>query len=113
MDDQQTYRRIKDGALEQFSVEPGDGWERYDGPAQPRRSGLPLPAPAVHPGQGAPSQARFEYALERIGTSFTTRGFEQQLGELIGRYSAEGWRVCTSLASGERTSHLLFERAIG
>ena len=108
--EQRTYRRLADGAIEQFNVDPGFGWEVCDALRAPGHGGLPIPAAnttaSVH------SRARFEYALERIGTSFTRGGFEQQLGELIGRYSADGWRVCTSLASGERTSHLLFERPL-
>lgn len=112
MYEQRTYRRLSDGAIEQFSVQPGDGWEPYDGPP-PARRGLPLPAPAGDHDPGATRQARFEYALERISFSFTRGGFEQELGALIGRYSADGWRVSTSIAIGERTTHLLFERPIG
>lgn len=108
--EQRTYRRLADGAIEQFSVDPGAGWEVQEGLRPPGRGGLPIPAADAT--GSAHSRPRFEYALERIGTSFTTRGFEQQLGELIGRYSADGWRVVTSLAAGERTSHLLFERPL-
>lgn len=112
MDNQRVYRRLSDGVIEEFSVDPGFGWVAHDGPKPPARSGLPLPAATVVDRDSTAHTARFEYALERIGTSFTRAGFEQQLGELIGRYSADGWRVCTSIAAGERTSHLLFERPL-
>jgi hypothetical protein len=107
--EQRTYRRLTDGATSDFSVDPGAGWERYDGQAPPPAApsnGLPLPA---FPKTAA---ARFEYSLERIDSSFTVRGFERHLEELIGRYAAQGWRVAVSLSAGERTSHLLFERPL-